>query len=142
MLSYTLLDDVCNVLQTWRKLFRPVVAESNVVGDITLVACDIQSFLEFCSCLIEFGLFEQHATLGNNCFGGVDWLLLNERFGSSDLFKLILDADLQLQNFIFKVSAFDLLQNFECVLIHASFVKSLCMIQLIRVPCVAVAEEF
>ena len=97
--------------------------------------------MEFGASLIKLALFEKHAALGNNGFSRVDRHLLNEGLGGRYLLKLILDANLELQYFIFEVPVFNLLKYLECVLVHSSLVESLSMVQLVGVPSITVAEE-
>ena len=141
MLSDSLLNNVGNMLQTRRQLFRPVIAERNIICNITLIPGDIQSLLELGPCLVKFAFFEKHAALRHNGFGGVDGHLLDERLGRHDLFQLVLDTDLQLQDLVFEVPALDLLQHLQSIGVHAGLVKRLSVVQLVRVPSVTITEE-
>jgi len=113
MLSDSLLNNVGNMLQTRRQLFRPVIAERNIICNITLIPGDIQSLLELGPCLVKFAFFEKHAALRHNGFGGVDGHLLDERFGGGDFFQLVLNTNLQLQNLILKIPTLNLLQHLQ-----------------------------
>jgi len=67
VLSDSLFDDVSDVLETWSKLLHLVVAQSNIVGDIALVTCNVECFLELVLGLIKLFFFEQHAPFSHNC---------------------------------------------------------------------------
>ena len=71
MLTHALLDDVSDVLQRRRKLLQLVVAESDVIGYITLVSRAIECFLELCLGILVLLLLVQDAALGNDSFGRI-----------------------------------------------------------------------
>ena len=66
MLPDSLLDDVGDVLERWRQLLELVVAQGNVVGDVALVACGVECFLELGLSIIELLFLVQDATLGDD----------------------------------------------------------------------------
>jgi hypothetical protein len=65
MLTHSFLDDISNVFERGSKLLKLVVAESDVVGDITLVASDVKSLRELCLSVFKFLFFVEDATLNN-----------------------------------------------------------------------------
>ena len=66
MLPDSLLDDVGDVLERWRQLLELVVAQGNVVGDVALVACGVECFLELSLSIIKLLFLIQNATLGDD----------------------------------------------------------------------------
>ena len=68
MFSYSFLNDISDVFETWSKLLHLVVAQSNVVSNIALVPCHVESFLEFVLGIIELLFLEKHAALSYDGF--------------------------------------------------------------------------
>jgi hypothetical protein len=68
MLTHSLLDDISNVFERGSQLLKLVVAESDVVGDITLVASNVKSLRELCLSVFKFLFLVEDATLSDQSF--------------------------------------------------------------------------
>ena len=78
MLSHTLLNDICDVLERGSQLVCLVVAECDVVGDVTLVARTIESLIELHTGILILLFLVQDATCGDDGFSCVRWHLTDE----------------------------------------------------------------
>jgi hypothetical protein len=56
------------VFETWSKLLHLVITQCNVVSNVTLVPCHVESFLELVFGIIELLFLEKHATLSHDGF--------------------------------------------------------------------------
>jgi hypothetical protein len=119
------------MFQTWSKLLKLVVTKGNIVSDVALVTCHIESFLELILGLIVFLFLIEHASLRHNSFWSVSGHLSNKGFGVLDLFKFILNSDLQLKNFLSVVGIFNLLNNLSCFIVKSSFEERLSVVKLV-----------
>ena len=78
MLSDSLLDNVSDVFKGGRQLLELVVAESDVVGDVALVASRVERLLELALGVFVLLLLVEDTTLSDNCLSRVGRHLGNE----------------------------------------------------------------
>ena len=131
MLSNSLLDYVSDVLQRGRQLLELVVAESDIVGDVALVAGRVERLLELALGVFVLLLLVKDTALGDNSLSRVRRHLGDERLGVGHLFQLVLDVHLELQDSVGVVRMIDLLSNLRSLLIHARFEEALCVVQFV-----------
>ena len=131
MLSNSLLDYVSDVLQRGRQLLELVVAESDIVGDVALVAGRVERLLELALGVFVLLLLVKDTALGDNSLSRVRRHLGDERLGVGHLFQLVLDVHLELQNFVSVVGVINLLGYLRGLLIHASLEEALSVVQFV-----------
>ena len=107
------------------------MTESNVVGNVALVARLVHGVLELLLAFLILLFFEEHATLGNNGFSRVRLHLINEGPGVVDFLKFVLNSDLKLEDLVSKLSVLDLLDYFLGILVHAGLVERLCVVHFV-----------
>ena len=131
MLSDSLLDDVSDVLEGWRQLFELVIAKSDVVGDVALVASRVECLLKLSLGVFEFLFLIKNTALGDNSLSRVRRHLGDKGLGVGHLFLLVLDVYLELQNSVGVFGVIDLLSHLRGLLVHASLEEALGVVQLV-----------
>jgi hypothetical protein len=121
------------MFQTWGKLLKFIVTKGDVVSNIALVSSHVKSFLELVLGFFVFLLFIEHASLSYDSLWSIGGHLSDKRLGVLDFFKLVLNSDLKLENFLSIVSVLNLLNNFSGLSVESSFEKRLSVIKLVRI---------
>ena len=69
VLAHALLNDISNVFERRSELLELVVAQCDVIGDITLVAGDVEGLLELRLGILVLLLLVEDAALGHDSLG-------------------------------------------------------------------------
>lgn len=129
MLSHTFLNDISDVLQRWRQLLHLIVTQGYVIGKVTLVPTWVESLLEFLPWLFVLLLFIKETSFSNDCLWGVSVQTLSKTLSMRDLFKFILDGNLELGDLV--LMSGDALAYLESLFVHSTLVQTLCMVEFI-----------
>ena len=129
VLPDSLLNDISDVLEGGGELFELVVAKSDVVRNITLVAGGIERFLELGLSIVKLLLLVQDAALGDDGLARVGRHLRDQALGVSHFFKFILDVDLELEDLVGVVRVIDLLGNLGGLLVQAGLEEALGVVE-------------